>query len=156
MKTIQDRFWAKVSVGGKSDCWLWTAALHRNGYGAFGTAKKPMLAHRYSFELHNGIIPNGMQIDHKCHNRACVNPGHLQAVTHKQNQENRDRVSRGTTTGIRGVSFRKDVGKFVARIVHNKKYIHIGYFNTLPEADAAAAAKRDELFTNSIMDAGVA
>lgn len=156
MTTIQDRFWAKVSKSHDQDCWIWTGATGHNGYGRFGVNGKLHSPHRFSYELSFGSISAKLQIDHKCRNRACVNPDHLQAVTHKQNQENRSRFSTGTATGVRGVSFRKDVNLFVARLTHNKKYIHVGYFKTLPEAESAVISKRRELFTNNIADTEVA
>lgn len=74
-----DRFWSKVE---KTDtCWLWTSALD-NGYGRFWVSGRSLLAHRVSYELSGLQIPDGMQLDHVCRNRACVNPGpdHLEPV----------------------------------------------------------------------------
>jgi len=61
----------------ESGCWLWTGGLLWNGYGAFKHQGHPRRAHRVSWELANGPIPEGMQVLHTCDVRSCVNPDHL-------------------------------------------------------------------------------
>ena len=76
------RFWSKVL---KTDgCWSWTASRDR-GYGRFWVGKKLFWVHRLSHEVFKGPIPAGLQIDHLCRNRSCVNPDHLEAVTARVN-----------------------------------------------------------------------
>lgn len=78
------RFWAKVE---KTDsCWLWRAYT-RNGYGVFHPTnyEKSEGAHRYAYQLLIGPIPEGLQIDHLCFVRNCVNPAHLEPVTPQEN-----------------------------------------------------------------------
>jgi len=64
-----------------SGCWNWLPPLMPNGYGQFHIGYKFFLAHRLSYMLHRGDIPDGLVIDHKCRNRRCVNPDHLEPVT---------------------------------------------------------------------------
>lgn len=83
MSDASERFWSKVR---KSDgCWEWTAGRFEDGYGQFWLDGRPRKAHRVSFEMAGGVIPDGLEIDHLCRNRPCVNPDHLEPVTHQEN-----------------------------------------------------------------------
>ena len=91
-KTYEERFWSRVQ---KTDgCWLWTAGKNNNGYGWFKVNGKMVLAHRFSYELHIGPIPEGLVLDHVkargCTNRTCVNPAHLEPVTIGENTRRGD------------------------------------------------------------------
>jgi hypothetical protein len=82
---LPDRFRAKVWVDLENHCWIWTACKTQGGYGLFGAKRKLVLVHRFSYETMVGPIPSGMQLDHLCRNRLCVNPDHLEPVTCREN-----------------------------------------------------------------------
>jgi DNA-binding MarR family transcriptional regulator len=93
--TLMDRwtrFWAKVDRSG--DCWLYQGHVLKDGYGQFG-ATGERRAHRVSWELTHGPIPEGMQVLHHCDVPLCVRPTHLYLGDHAQNM--RDRDERGRT-----------------------------------------------------------
>ena len=77
------RFMAKIDRS--ENCWLWTACKNVSGYGVFSLDGKPRQAHRVSYEMYIGPIPDGLVIDHLCRNHSCVNPEHLEPVAQREN-----------------------------------------------------------------------
>ena len=77
------RFMAKVDQSG--DCWLWTAHVNADGYGVFRFDGQMGGAHRFAYRLLVGPIHEGMELDHLCRTRHCVNPAHMEVVTHAEN-----------------------------------------------------------------------
>ncbi len=78
-----ERFLRCVRYAG--ECLVWTGGKTYGGYGVFWFNGKCGLAHRYSYEKSKGQIPEGLQIDHICNNRSCVNPDHLRAISSAEN-----------------------------------------------------------------------
>jgi hypothetical protein len=82
---IAERLWSKVTGGDYTECWIWTGSVNERGYGRLSIDGKPRRVHRIAYELMVGEIPEGLELDHLCNRRACVNPWHLEPVTHAVN-----------------------------------------------------------------------
>lgn len=78
------RFWAKVQR--TESCFLWAASTSSNGYGRFWNGARLTEAHRFAYEIEDGPIPTGLEVDHTCRIKLCVKRGHLELVTHAENQ----------------------------------------------------------------------
>jgi hypothetical protein len=102
------RFMDKVMPEPNSGCWLWMGSVKPLGYGSFNLGRRPsrrtLQAHRFSYMADKGAIPAGLQLDHKCRIRCCVNPDHLEPVTAGENVA-RSMRSRGLAGHFSETSF---------------------------------------------------
>jgi hypothetical protein len=109
--------WVRVMPTPESGapCWLWTGPLMPNGYGKWrlpGRRERP--AHLLSYEHYIGAMPYGLQLDHLCRVRACVNPAHLEPVTASVNTDRQDHANRRKDSCPRGHPYALDEdGAFV-------------------------------------------
>jgi len=142
-----DRFWSRVE---KTDsCWLWTGRVKsaKKPYGGFDIEGRKVRAHRFSYELHFGPIPDGLCVCHTCDNPRCVNPDHLWLGTHQDNLADmvaKGRQARGSGNGkaklteadvlaIRASSLgQRKLGRIygvtpqaISHIVHRKRWKHV-------------------------------
>lgn len=143
-----ERFWSKVRK--EESCWVWTGATN-SGYGVFNMGGYTRQAHRISYEWRFGDIPPGLEVDHVCHNRACVNPAHFRLADKSQNGQNRSGLSRNNQSGYRGVYWnparRKWMGKAEVRGVH-----FCDAYESKEEAAEAVSKWRAEHMPFSIKD----
>lgn len=108
-----DRFWSKVNkTDNTEDCWTWNASTRAKGYGAFCYLKDGQTingrGHRYSYEIHIGVIPDGLFVLHRCDNPSCVNPNHLFLGTNQDNVNDMMRKGRHVSGG----TYAKDKAKY--------------------------------------------
>ncbi len=103
-QTLEERFWSKVDRRGPDDCWLWIGGSTNRGYGIFHVSRQSRRAHRISWEIAYGVIPDGLVVRHKvCNNTLCVNPRHLALGTQKENIQDKfihKTCARGETHGL--------------------------------------------------------
>jgi hypothetical protein len=99
-ESLAERFMSHVAKG--PSCWDWQASKMNSGYGQFGILGKMRQAHRVSYELHVGPIPDGMSILHSCDNKICVNPAHLRAGTRAENLKEAYERKRRAVPDLRG------------------------------------------------------
>ena len=103
---LEERFWAKVDRRGDAECWEWTACRAPSGYGRIGIGQQrdTDYAHRVSWRLHFGEIPDGLYVCHRCDNPPCVNPAHLFLGTHAENMRDAQVKGRVRNNPRRGES----------------------------------------------------
>jgi hypothetical protein len=92
--TAEERFWTNIEKNRDNDCWRWTGALRIRDYGSYYYNGRNQLAHRVSWQINFGPIPDGIHVLHTCDNPSCVNPEHLRLGTHQDNMADRDAKGR--------------------------------------------------------------
>lgn len=139
------RFWSRVEKV-PDGCWLWRGGRTKNGYGVFGLLNHTFLAHRVAYTMTKGAIPLGLQIDHLCRVRHCVNPGHLEPVTCSEN------LCRGETGRKKQATCNK--GHIWTHVIVKKKKRPVaeGYYETRTCAICANERQRKEYHQQSEAD----
>lgn len=128
MEEARDRFFAKVNK--TESCWFWTGVI-KKGYGRIKINCKRYPTHRVSWLLAGHTIPEGHLIRHKCRNRHCVNPEHLETGTHKENCA--DKIRDGTRPDHKGIKHpnvkltEEQVRAIRARHIENEKELAIEF-----------------------------
>lgn len=126
--SLVDRFWKKVLIPeDKNDCWIWSAFKTKNGQGTIKSTdnKNRYYAHRVSYVIHNGCIPIGVCICHKCDNPPCVNPSHLFLGTLQDNFQ--DMISKNRGNMVKRQKFNKEDVKRILILHRNGcSYSEIG------------------------------
>ncbi len=121
-RPLHKRLWEKANK--TETCWLWTAYINKFGYGVIGTYdKKTALAHRVSFELTKGPIPEGLEINHLCEVKNCINPDHLEAITRAEHILKTDfqggKYQKNKTHCVNGHSF-QETDVYITKEGHRK------------------------------------
>ena len=135
---LGDKWTSKFVEAGPDECWPWTACINkRNGYGQMAVKTDAgrwvnRAAHRIAYEIHYGPVPDGCQVDHMCHRRECVNPGHLRAVSASATARNRAGANANSASGARGVWWHGEQGRWVAQVGRLRQ----AGFETKTEAEA--------------------
>lgn len=158
-KSDVSRFMDKQLPDPNSGCFLWDGTQTINGYGQFllgsrKTRRAMYLAHRISWKICNGNIPDGLQVLRRCDNAECTNPDHLYLGSHEENFRDvvmRKRASRvGSGSLPFGVVKAHGSARFCSVIRFRGKKLYLGTFSTAKEANEVANRKREELYGPSV------
>lgn len=105
--------------------------------------------HRLVYSKYKIKVPSTLMLDHKCRVRNCANPDHLRIVTNKQNCENRKGANVTSASGYRGVYWFAKGKSWMVHVQHNNQRYRGGHFKNIEDANRAAIALRNKLFTHN-------
>jgi hypothetical protein len=140
-RPIRDRIMEKVEIDANG-CWLWTGTIDTRGYGTISyihAGRRTWNVYRLAYELLRGPIPEGLELDHLCRNRACLNPEHLEPVTHEENMRRSAPAQR--THCKRGHEYTPENTEYGAKGWRNCRTCRREIL--IPRATAKAKAKRE-------------
>ena len=129
----------------EGDCVVWTGHKNSKGYGRVQVGGNRLrVVHHLAWEQVHGPVPEGMEIDHVCFNRACVNVDHLRVVTRSENTRHRQGAQPNSKSGVRNVHARGD--RWMVRLKVAGKHMYFGSYDTIEEAEQVAIRARREVF----------
>lgn len=149
-KTIEENFQSRTKEQ-PNGCLEWIG-YKSHGYGVIQIGDTHWRVHRYAWTQKNGRIPEGLEIDHICHNPACYNVEHLRVTTRKQNQENHQGPTSRSTSHVRGVWWDKKVSKWCVQVTHENVVHWGGSYECIEEAERAAIDLRNRFHTHNNLD----
>ena len=128
------------------DCLTWTGSKNQHGYGRAKVQNGGLrVVHHLAWERVHGPVPEGMEIDHVCFNRACVRLAHLRLVTKSENARHRQGAQPNSKSGVRNVHACKG-GRWMVRLKVAGKHQYFGSYDTIEEAEQVAIRARREVF----------
>ena len=130
----------------EGDCLIWTGSVNQWGYGRTKTQNGGLrVVHHLAWERANGPIPDGMELDHVCFNRACINTDHLRPATKSENARHRQGAQPNSKSGVRNVHATPS-GRWRVRLKVEGKHLLFGSYDTIEEAEQVAIRARREVF----------
>lgn len=126
------------------DCIDWTGSCNGKGYPRMNIRGRLVLVYRYVWERENGPVPKGLEVDHRCFNRACIKLAHLRLLTKVGNARHRSGPQPNSISGVRNVH--RKGNRWIVRLKSAGKSHHFGGYATIEEAEQVAIAKRREMF----------
>lgn len=127
------------------DCLTWTGGVNQHGYGRTSVGGMRLrVVHHLAWELVHGPVPDGLEVDHVCFNRACINVEHLRTVTRSENTRHRRGAQPNSKSGVRNVHARH--GRWVVRLKSKGVHHEFGIYDTIAEAEQVAIRARREMF----------
>lgn len=140
MRSVFERIEEKISPEPNSGCWLWTGAVNPAGYAKIHVKSGTAYAHRILYGQKFGPVPYGLELDHLCRVRCCVNPDHLEPVTHREN------VHRGVGPAVQKMQQTRCIHGHELSFKYDKKYLrNFRFCKTCHRVDERIRAQRENV-----------